>query len=140
MNPTDGQFDSARACVGCPRVRGEPERSTPLALRVSPVYHLAHLFGPFRGFVEAQRPSLRRLETLYHPIPARARKRFDSPTAGVRPFWACCPGRGFQSPSAGWRQGHKGRTQLVWHEAVDDVIKHSHERPVIRRLEKLLAA
>jgi SRSO17 transposase len=30
--------------------------------------------------------------------------------------------------------------QLVWHEAVDDVIKHSHERPVIRRLEKLLAA
>ena len=30
--------------------------------------------------------------------------------------------------------------QLVWQEAVDDVIKHSHERPVIRRLEKLLAA
>ena len=30
--------------------------------------------------------------------------------------------------------------QLVWQEAVNDVIKHSHERPVIRRLEKLLAA
>jgi len=30
--------------------------------------------------------------------------------------------------------------QVVWQEAVDDVIKHSHERPVIRRLEKLLAA
>ena len=30
--------------------------------------------------------------------------------------------------------------QLVWREAVQDVVKHSHERPVIRRLEKLLAA
>lgn len=30
--------------------------------------------------------------------------------------------------------------QLVWREAVEDVIKHSHEKPVIRRLEKLLAA
>ena len=30
--------------------------------------------------------------------------------------------------------------QLVWREAVDDVVKHSHEKPVIRRLEKLLAA
>jgi SRSO17 transposase len=30
--------------------------------------------------------------------------------------------------------------QLVWREAVDDVIKHSHEKPVVRRLEKLLAA
>jgi len=30
--------------------------------------------------------------------------------------------------------------QLVWQEAVEDVIKHSHERPVIRRLERLLAA
>ena len=29
---------------------------------------------------------------------------------------------------------------VVWQEAVDDVIKHNHERPVIRRLEKLLAA
>lgn len=30
--------------------------------------------------------------------------------------------------------------QLAWREAVDDIIKHSHEKPVIRRLEKLLAA
>jgi len=30
--------------------------------------------------------------------------------------------------------------QLVWQEAVEDVIKGSHERPVVRRLEKLLAA
>jgi len=30
--------------------------------------------------------------------------------------------------------------QLVWREAIEDVVKHSHERPVIRRLEKLLAA
>jgi len=30
--------------------------------------------------------------------------------------------------------------QLVWQEAVQDVVKHSHEKPVIRRLEKLLAA
>ena len=30
--------------------------------------------------------------------------------------------------------------QIVWQEAVDDVVKHSHEKPVIRRLEKLLAA
>jgi len=30
--------------------------------------------------------------------------------------------------------------QLVWREAVDEVVKHSHEKPVIRRLEKLLAA
>jgi len=30
--------------------------------------------------------------------------------------------------------------QLVWQENVQDVIKHSHEKPVIRRLEKLLAA
>lgn len=28
----------------------------------------------------------------------------------------------------------------VWRERVEDVIKHSHEKPVIRRLEKLLAA
>jgi len=30
--------------------------------------------------------------------------------------------------------------QIVWHENVQDVIKYSHEKPVIRRLEKLLAA
>jgi len=30
--------------------------------------------------------------------------------------------------------------QLVWQEALQDAVKHSHERPVIRRLEKLLAA
>jgi SRSO17 transposase len=29
---------------------------------------------------------------------------------------------------------------IVWQENVQDVIKHSHEKPVIRRLEKLLAA
>jgi SRSO17 transposase len=30
--------------------------------------------------------------------------------------------------------------QLAWREAIDDVVKHSHEKPVIRRLERLLAA
>jgi hypothetical protein len=30
--------------------------------------------------------------------------------------------------------------RMVWQENVQDVIKYSHERPVIRRLEKLLAA
>lgn len=30
--------------------------------------------------------------------------------------------------------------QVMWHEAVKDVVKVSHERPVIRRLEKLMAA
>jgi len=30
--------------------------------------------------------------------------------------------------------------QVVWQDNVKDVIKHSHEKPVIRRLEKLLAA
>jgi len=30
--------------------------------------------------------------------------------------------------------------RIVWHENVQDVIKYSHEKPVIRRLEKLLAA
>jgi SRSO17 transposase len=29
--------------------------------------------------------------------------------------------------------------QAVWQEAVEDVIKHAHEKPVLRRLEKLLA-
>ncbi len=30
--------------------------------------------------------------------------------------------------------------QIVWQEAIDDVVKHSHEKPVLRRLERLLAA
>jgi len=30
--------------------------------------------------------------------------------------------------------------QVVWQEAIEDVVKHSHERPVLRRLEQLLAA
>ena len=30
--------------------------------------------------------------------------------------------------------------QAVWQEAIDDVVKHSHEKPVLRRLERLLAA
>ena len=30
--------------------------------------------------------------------------------------------------------------QIVWQEAVEDVIRHSHEKRVIRRLGKLLAA
>jgi len=30
--------------------------------------------------------------------------------------------------------------QIVWREAVRDVVKHAHEKPVLRRLEKLLAA
>ena len=30
--------------------------------------------------------------------------------------------------------------QIVWREAVEDVVKHSHEKPVLRRLERLLAA
>ena len=30
--------------------------------------------------------------------------------------------------------------QIVWQEALEDVVKHSHEKPVLRRLERLLAA
>ena len=30
--------------------------------------------------------------------------------------------------------------QAIWQERVEDVIKHSHERPVTKRLEMLLAA
>jgi SRSO17 transposase len=30
--------------------------------------------------------------------------------------------------------------QMAWREAIEDVVKHSHEKPVLRRLEKLLAA
>ena len=30
--------------------------------------------------------------------------------------------------------------RIIWQEAVTDVVRHSHEKPVIRRLEKLLAA
>ena len=32
------------------------------------------------------------------------------------------------------------KRQIVWQDNIKDVIKYSHERPVIRRLEKLLAA
>jgi len=49
---------------------------------------------------------------------------------------------------AGWpwavaRPGPPGQQELrqgVWNEAVKDVAKVSHERAVIRRLEKLLVA
>ena len=30
--------------------------------------------------------------------------------------------------------------QAVWREAIEDVVKHSHDKPVLRRLERLLAA
>ena len=30
--------------------------------------------------------------------------------------------------------------QIVWREAIEEVVKHSHEKPVLRRLEQLLAA
>ena len=30
--------------------------------------------------------------------------------------------------------------QIVWREAVEDVVKHTHDKPVLRRLEQLLAA
>jgi len=30
--------------------------------------------------------------------------------------------------------------QALWQEAIDDVVEHSHEKPVLRRLERLLAA
>jgi hypothetical protein len=30
--------------------------------------------------------------------------------------------------------------QMVWQEALEDVVKHSHETPVLSRPEKLLAA
>ena len=30
--------------------------------------------------------------------------------------------------------------QIVWREALEDVARHSHEKPVLRRLERLLAA
>jgi hypothetical protein len=30
--------------------------------------------------------------------------------------------------------------QAVWREAIEDVVKHTHEKPVLRRLEQLLAA
>gem|GEM_PF-6243146 len=34
----------------------------------------------------------------------------------------------------------KGIRRMAWRQDVQDVIKYSHEKPVIRRLEKLLAA
>ena len=30
--------------------------------------------------------------------------------------------------------------QVAWQGALEDVVKHSHEKPVLRRLEQLLAA
>lgn len=38
------------------------------------------------------------------------------------------------------RQCQARMRQIVWQEAVQDVIRHTHEKPVLRRLEKLLAA
>jgi SRSO17 transposase len=38
------------------------------------------------------------------------------------------------------RQLKSDLQRIVWREAVNDVVKVSHERPVLRRLEKLLAA
>jgi len=64
---TDRKFDSTCTCVRGPGVRGlgrEGAFGARLASRVSPVYHLAHPFGPSRRVVEAQRPSLSRLEII----------------------------------------------------------------------------
>jgi hypothetical protein len=86
---TDRKFDSACTCVGGPGVRGLGRGGacgTRLAPRVSPVCRLEHLFGPFRAFVEAKRPSLSQLGTILHPIPAQSRARFDNPmTTSVVP-------------------------------------------------------
>jgi hypothetical protein len=38
------------------------------------------------------------------------------------------------------RQLKQDLRQRIWNEAVNDVVKVSHERAVIRRLEKLLVA
>lgn len=38
------------------------------------------------------------------------------------------------------RQLKSDLRQAAWQQMVEDVVKHSHEKPVIRRLEKLLAA
>lgn len=38
------------------------------------------------------------------------------------------------------RQLKERMHRMFWQDAVQDVVKHSHEKPVIRRLEKLLAA
>lgn len=67
--------------------------------------------------------------------------------------YACLTHMGIKTRAA---QGHRKKTKVlsvepistlkqrmrrvVWQENVKDVIKHSHEKPVIRRLEKLLAA
>jgi len=66
--------------------------------------------------------------------------------------YACLTHLALSEPGA---QGHKNKNvlqlppisqlktrmrQIVWQEAVEDVVQHSHEKPVIRRLEKLLAA
>jgi len=70
--------------------------------------------------------------------------------------YACLTHLGFLGLQAQRAQGRQNKTkvlrlppisqlkarmrQIVWREAVEDVIKRSHERPVIARLEKLLAA
>jgi hypothetical protein len=65
--------------------------------------------------------------------------------------YACLTHLALQEPGA---QGKKNRVlrlppiselkarmrQVVWQEAVENVVRHSHEKPVIRRLEQLLAA
>jgi SRSO17 transposase len=67
--------------------------------------------------------------------------------------YACLTHLALTAPGA---QGHKKKTimlhlppisalkaqmqQAVWHEIVKDVVTHAHEKPVIRRLETLLAA
>jgi hypothetical protein len=38
------------------------------------------------------------------------------------------------------RQLKEQTCQMLWQEAVQDVVRRSHEQPVIRRLEKLIAA
>ncbi len=48
------------------------------ALRVSPVYHLAHPFGAFRGFVEAWRLPPSRLESIAPGLVWRNGQRRDS--------------------------------------------------------------
>ena len=67
--------------------------------------------------------------------------------------YACLTHMGIKTHA---EQGHSNKTKVlslepmsklkqrmrrvIWQESVKDVIKHSHEKPVIRRLEKLLAA
>ena len=65
--------------------------------------------------------------------------------------YACLTHLGLKARRA---QGHKKKTlrlppisrlktrmhQLVWRETVEDTLKHSHGKPMTRRLERLLAA